>query len=109
MGIGDPAAAVRGGESAESLGLTGREVYDIEGLATVLAEGYAGPKEVTVRARKEDGSTLEFRAVVRIDTPQEAAYYRHGGILRTCSGSSWGARGARERDRSILIAAVGRT
>ena len=70
------------GESAESLGLTGREVYDIEGLATVLAEGYAGPKEVTVRARKEDGSTLEFRAVVRIDTPQEAAYYRHGGILQ---------------------------
>jgi len=37
---------------------------------------------VTVRARKEDGSTLEFRAVVRIDTPQEAAYYRHGGILQ---------------------------
>ena len=62
--------------------LTGREVYDIEGLATVLAEGYAGPKEVTVRARREDGSTLEFRAVVRIDTPQEAAYYRHGGILQ---------------------------
>ncbi len=69
------------GESAESLGLTGREVYDVEGLATVLAEGYSGPKEVTVRARKEDGGTLEFRAIVRIDTPQEAAYYRHGGIL----------------------------
>src|SRR5690606_6814929 len=67
------------GENPESLGLTGREVYDIEGLATVPAEGYSGPKEVTVRAREEDGSTLEFRAVVRIDTPQEAAYYRHGG------------------------------
>ncbi|HEX6938409.1 MAG TPA: hypothetical protein VF158_03285, partial [Longimicrobiales bacterium] len=70
------------GESAEALGLDGREVYDIEGLARVVGEERAEVREVTVRARKEDGQVVEFRARVRIDTPQEAAYYRHGGILQ---------------------------
>jgi len=60
------------GESAESLGLTGEEVFEITGLA-----GFDSiPAEVTVRA-----NGTEFRAVVRIDTPGEAAYYRHGGIM----------------------------
>ncbi|HEX6938403.1 MAG TPA: hypothetical protein VF158_03255, partial [Longimicrobiales bacterium] len=70
------------GESAEALGLDGREVYDIEGLARVVGEERAEVREVMVRARKEDGQVVEFRARVRIDTPQEAAYYRHGGILQ---------------------------
>ncbi|MCA1789211.1 MAG: aconitate hydratase [Thioalkalivibrio sp.] len=63
------------GENAASLGLTGREVYAIEGLD----EGKAS--QVTVRATREDGSDLEFQARVRIDTPQEIDYFRHGGIL----------------------------
>jgi aconitate hydratase len=57
------------GESAESLGLTGHEVFTIEGLAAL-------PDHVDVRADQKS-----FRAEVRIDTPDEAAYFRHGGIL----------------------------
>jgi aconitate hydratase len=62
-------------ENAASLGLTGREVFSIEGLDG----GHAS--EVTVRAQREDGSELQFQARVRIDTPQEIDYFRHGGIL----------------------------
>ncbi|HEX2315861.1 MAG TPA: aconitate hydratase [Thermomonospora sp.] len=63
------------GESAESLGLTGTETFDIVGVEK-LNEGET-PREVTVRA---DGK--EFRAIVRIDTPGEADYYRNGGIMQ---------------------------
>jgi aconitate hydratase len=64
------------GESAQSLGLTGEETYTILGLAD--PEGV--PHTVTVRADSPD-SSQEFTADVRIDTPAEAEYYRHGGIL----------------------------
>jgi aconitate hydratase len=64
------------GESAESLGLTGEETFTVSGLADALNAGEL-PKTVTVKA----GDT-EFEARVRIDTPKEADYYRHGGILR---------------------------
>jgi aconitate hydratase len=70
------------GESAESLGLTGREVFDVEGLAAGVAGGFAEDREVTVRAAAEDGTAKEFRARVRLDTPLEVEYYRHGGILQ---------------------------
>jgi aconitate hydratase len=70
------------GETVESLGLSGRETFDIEGLTEAIATGFVSGREVTVRARAEDGTTREFRAVVRIDTPQEVLYYRHGGILQ---------------------------
>ncbi len=69
------------GEGAQSLGLTGTEVFDLTGLAGILAEGFPRGKDLTVRATRADGSKLEFRATVRIDTPQELLYYRHGGIL----------------------------
>jgi aconitate hydratase len=69
-------------ESVESLQLTGHEVYDVEGLQALYAQAFTGPREVTVRALREDGTEVSFRATVRIDTPQEAAYYRHGGILQ---------------------------
>ena len=68
------------GESAASLGLTGHEVFSIGGLLA-LNEGTL-PKEVPVRATGPDGSVVELSARVRIDTPMEAEYYRHGGILR---------------------------
>jgi aconitate hydratase len=63
-------------ESVESLGLTGKERYDIAGLG-----GREMPAELGVRATADDGKITEFRATVRIDTPQELQYYRHGGIL----------------------------
>ena len=65
------------GESAESLGITGEEVFSITGL-----EGREDiPETVTVRGEADDGRTIEFEAVVRVDTPAEEAYYQHGGIL----------------------------
>ncbi|WP_040836190.1 aconitate hydratase [Nocardia brevicatena] len=68
------------GESAESLGLDGTEVFDIEGI-TALNED-ATPRTVKVTATKDSGEKVEFDAVVRIDTPGEADYYRNGGILQ---------------------------
>ncbi|HEX4961714.1 MAG TPA: aconitate hydratase AcnA [Thermoanaerobaculia bacterium] len=69
------------GDTAEKLGLTGHEVIDVEGIAAGVESGFAGGREVTVRARKDDGSVAEFKARLRLDTPQEVQYYRHGGIL----------------------------
>jgi aconitate hydratase len=63
------------GESIESLGLDGKEVFDIEGL------GDGSSETVTVTATANDGKVTRFQARVRIDTPKEAEYYRHGGIL----------------------------
>ncbi|WP_298177696.1 aconitate hydratase [Saccharomonospora sp.] len=68
------------GKSAESLGLDGTETYDISGI-TKLNEGET-PSTVHVTATKDDGTKVEFDAVVRIDTPGEADYYRNGGILQ---------------------------
>ena len=68
------------GESAASLKLDGTETYDITGI-DALNEGKT-PKTVKVTATKTDGSKIEFDAVVRIDTPGEADYYRNGGILQ---------------------------
>ncbi|MBY0172220.1 aconitate hydratase [Micrococcus luteus] len=68
------------GENADSLGLTGTETFDISGI-TALNEGTT-PKTVKVTATGEDGTVTEFDAVVRIDTPGEAEYYRNGGILQ---------------------------
>ncbi len=68
------------GESASSLGLDGTEVFDISGV-TELNNG-STPETVKVVAKKADGSTVEFDAVVRIDTPGEADYYRNGGIMQ---------------------------
>jgi len=68
------------GESADSLGLDGSETFDIAGV-TALNEGTT-PRTVKVTATKADGTAVEFDAVVRIDTPGEADYYRNGGILQ---------------------------
>ncbi len=70
------------GESAESLRLTGHEIYAINGLAEGLANNFANGRTVRVSASCGDGTTVEFDALVRIDTPQEALYYQHGGILQ---------------------------
>jgi aconitate hydratase len=67
------------GQTAESLGLTGREVFEITGLG-----GQLEPRlRVAVSARRDDGSLLSFHALARLDTPVEVDYYRNGGILQT--------------------------
>jgi aconitate hydratase len=68
------------GASAASLGLTGEERFDIDGIAAI--EAGSVPPTVAVTATAPDGSETRFDATVRIDTPGEAAYYRHGGILQ---------------------------
>jgi len=68
------------GDSAAGLGLTGHERFSISGLE-VVNKGEL-PKELTVTATTDDDSVTEFRVIVRIDTPMEAEYYRHGGILQ---------------------------
>ncbi|MDE2691770.1 MAG: aconitate hydratase AcnA [Acidobacteriota bacterium] len=69
------------GEGPTELGLTGREEYAIEGLAAGLAADFEPGLTVRVRATGDGGETA-FRARVRLDTPQEAEYYRHAGILQ---------------------------
>ena len=68
------------GENADTLGLTGFETFSISGI-TALNDGQT-PDTVKVTAAAQDGSVVEFDAVVRIDTPGEANYYRNGGILQ---------------------------
>jgi aconitate hydratase len=68
-------------ENAAGLGLTGEEVYDIDGLKAAVESGFSAGRAITVRARQADGSEKMFQATVRIDTPQEVLYYKHGGIL----------------------------
>ncbi|MFL5757274.1 MAG: aconitate hydratase, partial [Chloroflexota bacterium] len=65
------------GENADSLALTGRESYTIQGIAAGLAPRQA----VTVVARADDGAERTFRAIARLDGPIEVDYYRQGGIL----------------------------
>ena len=69
------------GESADSLGLDGTEEYAIEGLAAGLAAGFQKGREVTVKATGAGGEK-SFGATVRLDTPNEARYFQHGGILQ---------------------------
>ncbi|MGA7915344.1 MAG: aconitate hydratase AcnA [Candidatus Acidiferrales bacterium] len=66
------------GETLNSLGLTGLEIFDVEGLA----HNFEPRKKMKVRARHADGKETSFTAIARVDTPFEVAYYQHGGILQ---------------------------
>ncbi|MGC8969604.1 MAG: aconitate hydratase AcnA [Conexivisphaera sp.] len=66
------------GQSWKSLGLTGKEVYSIEGIG----EGLRPKKTLRVRARRDDGSEVTFEVIARLDTDVEVEYYEHGGILQ---------------------------
>jgi len=84
------------GENAEKHGLTGRETFDVTGIAA----GLTPRKKVTVTARREDGSRVEFQAVARLDTPVAVDVYKNGGILpavlrKLLSPSGAGERGGR--------------
>jgi aconitate hydratase len=78
VGMGVLPLQFAAGESVESVGLNGSETFTIEGIAG--AEPI--PRELTVRADSGAQAPLEFTVVVRIDTPKEQEYYRHGGILQ---------------------------
>jgi len=77
IGMGVMPLEFQNGENRESLGLTGHEIFDIEGIAS-LAPG----KAISVRAKSEDGKTKQFSVIARADTPEEVSYYHHGGILQ---------------------------
>jgi len=81
VGMGIAPLEFLDGEGPAELGLTGREEYAIEGLAAGLAADFEPGLTVRVRAAG-DGGEIAFRARVRLDTPQEAEYYRHAGILQ---------------------------
>jgi len=75
IGMGVLPLQFKDGENAETLGLTGKESYDIRGQSDPQA------KSVEVTATADDGSTKNFTALIRIDTPKERDYFEHGGIL----------------------------
>jgi len=77
VGMGILPLELPAGQTAASLGLTGEEVFSVHGLEAALTS-----RKATVVARKADGTTREIHATVRIDTPKERDYYRHGGILQ---------------------------
>ena len=79
VGMGVLPLVYEPGQTAESLGLTGRETFDIAGLSGTLVPR----QKVKVRATREDGSVLEFTAIARLDTPVDVDYYKNGGILQT--------------------------
>jgi len=77
IGMGILPLQFKAGENAQSLGLTGSEIYEITGISDGLKIG----KELTVKAKDENGKAKEFKVICRIDAPAELDYYRHGGIL----------------------------
>jgi aconitate hydratase len=77
VGMGVLPLEFMAGETRTTLGLTGFETFSIEGMSDEMKPRAS----VTVRARSSDGSEKTFKAISRIDTPEEMSYYRHGGIL----------------------------
>ena len=82
VGMGILPLQFESGQNAESLGLTGEEVYDFPGLAALLKDRLVRGRTVAVVATSSDGKKKTFEARIRIDTPQEILYYQHGGILQ---------------------------
>ncbi len=77
VGMGVLPLEFKPGENRESLGLTGHEVFDVEGVASLTPR-----KQVTVKAKASDGTAKTITAMARVDTPEEVSYYQHGGILQ---------------------------
>jgi aconitate hydratase len=82
VGMGILPLQFESGESAESLGLSGEEVFDLEGIRRMLEQKFAQGRTLTVKATDGAGVVRQFKATVRIDTPQEILYYENGGILQ---------------------------
>jgi len=69
------------GKSPETLGLSGEESFEITGVKPLI-DNFKPGRHLKVKATGKNGAVVEFEALLRIDTPQEAQYYRHGGILQ---------------------------
>ena len=82
VGMGILPLQFEDGQNAESLGLTGEEVFDFPGLKALLESKFEGGRSLEVSATAADGKKKKFEAKVRIDTPQEIEYFQHGGILQ---------------------------
>jgi aconitate hydratase len=82
VGMGILPLQFEGGQSAESLGLTGEEVFDLEGIRQMLEQKFAQGRTLKVKTTDGAGVKKDFHATVRIDTPQEILYYENGGILQ---------------------------
>jgi aconitate hydratase len=82
VGMGILPLQFEAGQNVESLGLSGEEVYDFPGLTALLKDKFANGRTIAVKAKAAEGKVKEFKAVVRIDTPQEIGYFEHGGILQ---------------------------
>jgi aconitate hydratase len=82
VGMGILPLQFEAGQSAESLGLTGEEVFDLEGIRQMLEQKFAQGRTLTVKTTDAAGGKGSFHATVRIDTPQEILYYENGGILQ---------------------------
>jgi len=83
VGMGILPLQFEAGQSAESLGLTGEEVFDLEGIRQLLEQKFAQGRTLKVKTTDAAGATTRhFNATVRIDTPQEILYYENGGILQ---------------------------
>jgi aconitate hydratase len=77
VGMGVLPLEFKAGENRETLGLTGQEVFEIEGVASLSPK-----KTITVRTKSGGVLTKTFTAIARVDTPEEVSYYHHGGILQ---------------------------
>src|SRR6201999_1897830 len=82
VGMGILPLQFENGQSAESLGLTGEEVFDLEGIRQMLEAKFAQGRSLKVKTTGAGGTKKDFQATVRIDTPQEILYYENGGILQ---------------------------
>ncbi len=82
VGMGVLPLQFQAGESMASLALDGTETFDIGGVKRALEGDFSPGMRVQVTAKAKDGKTTKFEALLRIDTPNEAEYYRHGGILQ---------------------------
>src|SRR6266478_1561256 len=76
LGMGVLPLEFKNGENRETLGLTGHEVFEIEGVSDL-----APKKSIAVHAKSDDGKVKTFSVIARVDTPEEVSYYHHGGIL----------------------------
>lgn len=79
IGMGVLPLQFKPGDNASSLGLSGKEIFEIEGIASNLVPG----KELKVKARNQNGNVENFNVIARLDTDVELEYYRNGGILQT--------------------------
>lgn len=81
IGMGVLPLQFAAGESASTLGLTGLEEFAVVGFSQAFEEGFAAGKVLDCRATLDNGETKVFKVTIRLDTPTEADYYRHGGVL----------------------------